>query len=222
MNPKLVWRILYGAAALLVAAVLVFTIARPVVVLPRIRLAPGYALQNNAGQPVTSEHQRGRLTLYSFAYTRCGADCQAVYDSLQAVDALLAARPARQPALRFVTLTLDPAHDTPTCLAAFPAPFRPRATEWLWLTGDEKRLRDIIGGSFEVLYEPQPDGSVFFAPRFVLVDGEGVVRAIYEGATLDAARFNQHLDLLYKEIAQAEGPARLAYQAAHLFACYPH
>ncbi len=215
-------KILALALAVLVAAVLIFTIARPVVVLPRIRLAPGYSLTGSNGGPVTSEDQRGRLTLYSFAYTRCGADCQPVYDSLEEIDAFLAARTPRQPALRFITLTVDPANDRPEVLAAFHRPFQPAAVEWFWLTGQEKWLKTVIGGSFEVLYQPQDDGTIFFAPRYILVDGAGVVRAVYDGAALDARQFVSHLDLLYKEIEQASGPARLAYEAAHLFACYPH
>lgn len=215
-------KILALALAVLVAAVLIFTIARPVVVLPRIRLAPGYSLNDSSGRAVTSEDQRGRLTLYSFAYTRCGEDCRPVYDSLRGIDTLLAARAPRQPALRFITLTLDPINDSPQVLAAFPRPFQPAAVEWLWLTGQEKWLKTVAGGSFEVLYQPQQDGTIFFAPRYVLVDGAGVVRAVYDGANLDARQFLGHLDLLYKEIEQASGPARLAYEAAHLFACYPH
>jgi protein SCO1/2 len=222
MSSKIVWRTVYIATAAVVAAVLIFTTARPVVVLPRIRLAPGYALLDSAGRTVSSEDQRGKLVLYSFAYTRCGEACQPVYDSLQAIDAHLAARSPREPDLRLITLTLDPTRDTPTGLSNFQMPFQPPRVEWVWLTGEEKWLKNVIGGSFEVLYEPQDDGSIFFAPRFILVDGEGVVRAIYEGAVHDAARFSQHLDLLYQEIEQAAGPARLAYEAAHLFACYPH
>ncbi len=214
-------RYVYITGALLVGAVLFFTIARPVVVLPRIRLAPGYVLQDQTAANISSEDARGKLTLYSFAYTGCKTDCAAIYDSLQAIDAAVAAQPPRSPALRFVTLTIDPQHDTPQTLQNFERPFTPAAVEWIWLTGSETWMRSVTGGAFEVLYQPQDDGSVFFAPRYILVDGVGVVRAIYDGAALDAGTFMQHLALLYKEIEQSGGASRLAYEAAHFFACYP-
>jgi len=215
-------KLLAGAAALLVIGVLWFALARPVLVLPRIRLGPGYSLVDGAGKTVTSEEGRGKLTLYSFAYSRCEDDCAALYRTLEAIDSGLAARPERSPALRFITLTIDPEYDTQQRLAGFDLPFTPRTVDWRWLTGPEKILKNVSGGAFGVLYEPQEDGSVFFAPRFVLVDGEGVVRAMYDGAELNTERFLDQLDLVYEEIAQAEGAAKLAYEAAHFFACYPH
>jgi len=214
-------RIFYIVTGLLVAGVLYFTIARPVVVLPRIRLAPGYLLQDQNGVNVSSEQARGSLTLYSFAYTGCVEDCARLYASLEAIDAAVAASPAREPALRFITISIDPGHDTPAVLAAFQRPYTTKAVEWTWLTGSEQWVRTVVGGSFEVLYQAQDDGSIFYAPQFVLVDGSGVVRGIYEGASLDAQRFVSQLDLLYKEIEETGGAARLAYEAAHFFACYP-
>lgn len=78
---------------------------------------------------MNSEDGRGVVTLYSFAYTRCGADCEPVYRILEAVDRSLAGQALRDPQLRFVTLTLDPSFDTPGRLAAFGAPFQPQAAE---------------------------------------------------------------------------------------------
>lgn len=222
MKSALYWKILVGVAAALVIGVLWFALARPVLVLPRIRLAPGYSLVDAAGQAVTSEDGRGKLTLYSFAYSRCTADCESIYQTLQSIDQSLAQQPQRVPEFRFVTITIDPAYDTPQQLAAFNLPFTPQAVDWRWLTGEEKILKNVSGGAFGVLYQPREDGSVFFAPRYVLVDGEGIVRAVYDGAQLDSQRFLEQLTLVYEEISQAQGAARLAYEAAHFFACYPH
>lgn len=222
MKARWYWKVAAVSAALVVVAILWFVIARPVLVLPRISLAPGYSLVDGSGQTVTSEDARGKLTLYSFAYSRCAQDCDAIYGTLQAIDSSLAAQPLRTPALRFVTLTIDPAHDTQQQLAEFSLPFQPRAVEWMWLTGPEKILKNVSGGAFGVLYQPREDGTIFFAPRYVLVDGEGIVRAFYDSAELEPERFLGQLDLVYEEIAQAQGSARLAYEAAHFFACYPH
>ena len=83
-------------------------------------------------------------------------------------------------------------------------------------------MKNVSGGAFGVLYQPRENGTIFFAARYVLVDGEGIVRAIYDTPELDTGRFVEQLDLVYEEIAQAQGSARLAYEAAHFFACYPH
>lgn len=206
----------------LVALVLWFTIARPVVVLPRMQLAPGYGLQDARGQLVTSEDQRGVLVLYSFAYSRCQATCSKLYKTLQTVDEELAKTPDRKPPFRFITLTVDPTRDTPQQLAQFKLPFEPKAVPWTWLSGTEQRMKDVVGGGFELYYQPQADGSVAFAPAFVLVDGFGVVRAEYDAYEISSRLLLEHIELLYKEIEQSSGLGSLAYEAAHFFACYPH
>jgi protein SCO1/2 len=69
----------------------------------------------------------------------------------------------------------------------------------------------------------RPDGSIGFDPGFVIVDGWGVIRGDYRYQTLsdDADKLTRHLGLLATEIRYASGPGAIAYEAAHLFLCYP-
>jgi protein SCO1 len=206
---------------LLVIGVLWFNIARPIVVLPRIRLAPGYGLHDPTGKLVTSEDQRGKLTLYSFAPSRCGKECQSMYSTLHTVDEELAKRSPVNPPLNFITITVDPEYDTPDHLTQTPLPFEPQRVNWTWLTGSQEKIKLVNGAGFNVLYQPQPDGSVYFAPKMVLVDGFGTIRDEFDSTDMDSSRILKKLDLLWKEIEHAQGPDRLAYEAAHFFACYP-
>lgn len=215
------WWIVYGLVGLLAAGIIWFATARPVVVLPRMNLAPGYLLTQADGGSLTSEDGRGVVTLYSFAYTRCQEPCQPAYRILQAVDRSLAGQAPRDPALRFVTLTLDPTYDTPERLSQSPLPFQPQAVAWTWLTGEEGKVKAVAGGGFEVLYQSQGDGVNLIESRLVLVDGFGVIRADLDPQRTDPEMVMELIDLLYKEIATSHGAARLAYEAAHFFACYP-
>ncbi len=214
-------RVVLGVGVLLILAVLWFTTARPVLVLPRLRLAPGFALTAASGAPVTSEDQRGKLTLYSFAYSGCAERCTNLYATLQELDATLAERGALTPPLRFITISIDP-QDNPQRLAQFVLPFQPRAVEWLWLTGPETTLRTVIGAGFEVLAQPDEAGGFVLAPRFVLVDGAGIIRGEYDAAVTSSRQIAEYLDILYAEIEKSTGASKLAYEAAHFFACYPH
>lgn len=214
--------ILAFLGAAVAAFVLWFALARPVLVLPRLRLAPGFSLTGADGASVTSEAGRGKITLYTFAFTNCQAQCAKTYDTLQAIDAGLSQWPSVVPPFRIVTLSIDPANDTPQTLASFRLPFQPKVSDWTWVTGSPERMKEIIGGSFEVLYAPQPDGSLVFSPRYVLVDGEGIIRGDYDGTTTSPESILNYLSILYEEIANTTGPGRMAYEAAHFFACYPH
>jgi cytochrome oxidase Cu insertion factor (SCO1/SenC/PrrC family) len=208
--------------AILAAGIMWFTIARPVVVLPRVKLAPGYYLLSGQKKSITSEDRRGKITLYSFAYTRCTSDCQTIYNNLKVIDSKLSSRQILNPPLDFITLTIDPEWDTPNRLADFPLPFQPHSVKWSWVTGTPNLVRTIAANGFEILFSPLPEGKVVFSPRYVLVDGEGIIRAELEGNEFTPDRFLSYLDILYKEISESQGASHLAYEAAHFFACYPH
>lgn len=220
----------YGLAIGVTLAIVAFNIIRPITVLPRIAPAPGYSLLGADGQRVTSEDQRGKLTLYSFSYLDCTDACPQSLDDIARVrQAVGEALPADTP-LTFVTISLDPARDTTARLAEMPPEARGQsATDpaWLLLTGDPMRTRYTVGGGFGVYYsEPKEptDGSpgrVTFDPRYVLVDGLGIMRAEYRTGTPDPDLIARDVNLLVEEAANSEGIARLGYEAAHLFLCYP-
>jgi hypothetical protein len=61
---KLLWGLL-GIAVLLAAGIVCFTTTQWMVALPRIRLAPGYALILPGGDSLNRETGRGEVTLYT-------------------------------------------------------------------------------------------------------------------------------------------------------------
>lgn len=220
---------LYAVAIVVALSIVAFNIIRPIVVLPRIAPSPGFALVGSDGQPVTSEDQRGFLTLYSFSYLDCDDACPQSYADIAALRAdVAAALPAGTP-LRFVTISLDPEHDTPQRLSEAAASWRQPADalDWQLLTGDPLRTRTTVGGGFRVYFsepkEPTAEspGRVTFDPRYVLVDHLGIMRADYRTGTLDPALLARDVNLLLEEAANSQGVVRLGYEAAHLFLCYP-
>lgn len=218
----------YAFLGLILAAVLAFNIFRPITVLPRIGLAPGYALTDSQNQILTSEDNRGQMTLYSFTYTHCQADCPQAGDVLAGLhQALTAAAPPDFP-VSFVTVSLDPERDTPAARQAYLAQFQQAQGDvsWHFLAGDPTRTRYMVGGGFELYYrqeEADRDGHyrITFEPRFALVDGMGIIRAEYLTANPDPDIIIRDLNLLAEEARRSHGAARLAYEAAHLFMCYP-
>ncbi len=215
--------LLYGIGVLLAGAVFLFKVLQPVQVLPRIRLAPGFALVDQDGRTLTSEDMRGAVVLYSFYYTACRQDCQQMLPTLQAIQAGLREIASSTP-VRMVTISFDPAHDTPERLRDFAAQVGADPDLWRFATQpDTTLLKAIIGGGFEVYYRPRADGTFDFDPAFILVDPLGVVRGEYRYRTLtpDQERILRHINVLLDEIRNAKGAAKGLYEAAHLFLCYP-
>lgn len=226
-HSRRVW--FYGLATLIALSIVAFNVIRPITVLPRIAPAPGFAFVGSDGQPVTSEDQRGFLTLYSFTYLDCDASCPQSLESIAALrQSVTAALPPDTP-LHFVTISLDPERDTPERLrqAGEALGLAAGGREWQLLTGDPARLRATIGGGFRVYFsepkEPTPEspGRVTFDPRYVLVDHLGIMRGDYRTGTLDPDLLARDVNLLVEEAQNSDGIARLGYEAAHLFLCYP-
>ncbi len=220
-----VWplRALYVLGALLVVGVLAFATFKPLRVMPRISLAPGFAFTNQAGVVRTSEDYRGKVTLYSFSYTGCGAGCPQTADQLAAFRERLAANKPQGIDVALVTISVDPEHDTPEALARMAATYPgDPAIPWDWLTGDPLKTKYAVGGGFNVYYDKKAGDptAIRFEPHFVLVDGWGIIRADYRTSQLDQALVMRDLQSIADEARNSTGVARVAYEAAHVFRCY--
>lgn len=209
----------------LVVGAFAFTVWQPIQVLPRIGLAPGYALVDQHGDRYTSESARGSITLYAFAPLDCGTRCDAADATLAEVSRRVAAEvDLGDVGFRVVTIALDPVSEAdPAALAAAAGRSGADGERWRWIGGDEDRVRTLVGAGFRRGYEPGADGELRFDPGFVLVDGNGLIRGDYRYRTTapDTDKLVGNLQVLAGEIRNAHGAAAVAYEAAHLFLCYP-
>jgi len=121
--------------------------------------------------------------------------------------------------VRMVTITVDAQGDTPPVLRAYAARLGVETSEWTFLTGSDRELKQLIGGGYGVYYRIDGD-DVELDQHAVLVDGTGLLRAEYDGARLDPAIVMRDIGLVEQEANSSEA-ARPIYEMAHLFVCYP-
>lgn len=162
--------------------------------LPPIQPAPEGEVLDLSGRAMPlAALTRARITLLGLVYTRC-ADPDAcpratwAFSSVRAMlrDDRLAAR------VRLVTLSFDPAHDTPPVLARYAARVRGRgAPEWRFVTTrSHEALAPILDGFGQDLRVAADSLAVPGTEEFThtlkvfLIDPEGMVREIYSGAYL--------------------------------------
>jgi protein SCO1/2 len=194
---------LYGFLGLLVVGAIAFKVFQPVQVVPRIRLAPGFALTTQEGQRLTNEDLRGQFVLYNFIYTGCSDPCNNLNQTMSEIQARLGEVELGKISVKFVTISFDPQNDTPEVLSAYAQKQGVNPEQWLFATGDDPTLlKTIIGGSFEAYYQPKEDGSFTFDPKFVLVDGWGIIRGEYryQTTTPHADRILRHIGVLAEEV----------------------
>ncbi|MFM8322811.1 MAG: SCO family protein [Chloroflexota bacterium] len=210
--------------AVILLGAMAFKIFQPIQVLPRIRLAPGFSWTDQDGQRLTNEDLRGKLVLYTFFYTHCPPEaCAAQNRVMGDVQRRLGELEQAGVPVRLVSVSVDTERDTPQALSEYARAAGADPQVWRFASaGDPRLLKTVVGGGFEVFYQPQPDGAFQLDPVFVLVDGWGLVRGEYRYTTLspESDRIIRHLGVLIDEVQNSSGANRLAYEAAHLFLCY--
>jgi cytochrome oxidase Cu insertion factor (SCO1/SenC/PrrC family) len=149
--------------------------------LPRLAQVPAFRLQERGGGEVTLEDLRGQRWVADFIFTQCGGICPAM-------TARLARLRREVPAdVRFVSITVDPRHDTREVLADY-AKRAGADARWLFLTGPQKDLYRLSTegfklAAFEVSAQDQAagaDGPFLHSSKFVLVDREATIRGYYD------------------------------------------
>jgi protein SCO1/2 len=211
-------RIFYGLALLPLVAVILFAALRPLKVLPRIRISPGYMLVDQNGNRVSSEEMRGQITLYSFTSTNCGLPCAGSEGVMADVAAQL--QPQSDVPVELVTIAVDEQALLPDTLRAYALGKGIEPTRRL-LTGEAQQVKLVVGGGFSTFYERDSRGQLQLDPALMLVDGLGILRAKYRGRLPSPSTILRDIDLLTQEARNSTGLTRYAYEAAHLFLCYP-
>jgi protein SCO1/2 len=206
--------------AIPIVAVMAFILFQPIKVLPRLGLAPAFALTDQDGRRLTSEALRGRLVLYNFTYTRCTPPCPQTSETMRRLQQQLTGLNTGSLPVELVTISLDPAHDTPERLRAYANRLGADTRTWRFVTGEPAQLKNITGG-FGIYSSGDDNVSSTVEPVFALVDGWGLVRAVYRTPTLDLDLVARDLRLIVQEVRNSQGVNRYAYEAAHLFLCYP-
>jgi protein SCO1 len=200
-------------------ATIAFATLQPIKILPRISLAPGYSLIDQDGNRLTNEALRGSIVIYNFTPTQCAAPCPETSKTLREMQAVLDAVEMGDIPLQFVTISTDPTHDTPEALNTYAKKLGADTNRWHFASGDPAQLK-MISTSFQTTYAQNNDGSFTTDPVFALVDGWGILRALYHTATPDVKLLQHDLQLVVDEAQKSQGINHYAYEAAHLFLCH--
>ena len=105
---------------------------------------PMVSLTTSEGRPLTSADLRGHVTAITFIFTRCPVPdfCPLMMKRFQEVQRALESRGSSQD-LRLLSVTLDPAFDTPQVLLAYGASKGVDAARWQLATGTSEEIAKL-------------------------------------------------------------------------------
>jgi cytochrome oxidase Cu insertion factor (SCO1/SenC/PrrC family) len=156
--------------------------------LPPITRVGEHALLDEAGAPAKLlAWEAGEAALVSFVYLSCPDSCPTATATFAALDAKLAERPALARRVRLVTVSFDPARDTPERMAALRRALAPRG-RWRFATAASEDALEPVLDDFGQDAAPREGDSperIAHVLKVFLVDGEGQVRNVYSAGFLD-------------------------------------
>ena len=120
--------------------------------LPRLWEVPDFAFIERSGQSVTRADLLGKVWIASLIFTRCVEECPLVSSHMARLQGAFTA----EPDVRLVSITVDPAYDTPEVLTRYAQSFAAQPQRWLFLTGDKATIYRLVREGFRLgLIDPQ-------------------------------------------------------------------
>jgi len=162
-------------------------------ILAESEIAPDFALVDQDGRPRTLSELRGRAVLLDFVYTQCTGPCSLV-TGLH-VDVQRALAPEARDGVRFVSVSLDPANDTPIALGRYARARGADLDGWSFLTGPPERVSALLS-QYGVGSIRRGDGQIEHNVVAFLIDPEGRIAKRYLGLKHDPAAIARDLAAL--------------------------
>ncbi|HEY7647988.1 MAG TPA: SCO family protein [Methylomirabilota bacterium] len=155
-------------------------------VLHAIMRAPEGRVLDLDGRPYPmSRFTSGKITLLGFIYTSCveAQGCPFAYQVFHTIHHRVSEQATLSPRVRLVSLSFDPARDTPARMRAYAAGRPLKGVEWDFLTTESpQRLLPLLEGfGQDVRIDPGggPVGGLAHTLKVFLIDARGIVREIY-------------------------------------------
>jgi protein SCO1 len=174
--------------------------------LPVLGAAPAFSYLTQEGRRLSSADLLGHVWIADFIFTACTNVCP----MLTARMAMLQRRIA-DPHVRFISFSVDPAHDTPEVLRQYAARWRQDEPRWLLLATTRQTVAAVVEGLLATVAPGMtPNEPLAHSNDFTLVDASGLIRGVYSSEDeAQLVRLREDLG----ELTRGSGPAPAAASA---------
>ena len=190
----------------LLAASLVVTAAVPVALahgvpgsgerLPRIGPAHQFSLTAHDRSQFNLHELKGKVVALNFIFARCTDVCPLATAKMVRIQNALGDQFGRD--VFFLSVTVDPEHDTPEVLAKYARALGCNESGWRFLTGSESDIQ-TVARRYGVYSKSGADGDVDHILITSLIDRTGTLRVQYLGERFNPDELLHDLQTLTRE-----------------------
>jgi protein SCO1/2 len=134
---------------------------------------------NQLGKHVSLDDLHGKVLVIDFFFSRCPSICpglamrmKRLQDSFKQNDSIV----------QFISVSVDPAHDSVPQLRRFADRFSANHDTWWFVTGDKKEIYDFALHELKAgLADTEVDTAFIHTENFFLLDSNRIVRGWYNG-----------------------------------------
>ncbi len=159
--------------------------------------AAGFTLDDAQGRSLSLADYRGKVVVLNFVYAGCPDVCPLHSERIAEIQEMIDPTPMRD-MVQFITITTDPAHDTPEVMKAY-GPIRGLApVNWVFLTSGRSRPAATreIAWRYGLKFTRVEDDYLMHGLVTFLIDKSGNLRAKYHGLKFKPVNFVMHVNAL--------------------------
>ncbi|RFC65838.1 SCO family protein [Mesorhizobium denitrificans] len=164
--------------------------------------APGFELADADGDPVRLSDFSDKIVVLNFVFASCIDVCPLHSDLIARVQEMVNATPMKD-MVQFLTVTTDPAADTPEILKAHGPSHGLDPRNWLFLTARDGQAEDAtrkLAEEYNQRFDPLDDGQQMHGVVTHIIDRGGRFAAKYHGLRFDPLNLVMYLNGLTNNV----------------------
>ncbi len=142
-------------------------------VLPELGAVGEFSLVNQENKPLNHASLENKLWIVNFFFTKCTGPCPLMSQKMAKLQKDLESTPE----VNFLSISVDPANDTPAVIQEYGKKVEANFQKWTFATGEKAEVLRLAQESFKLPAGETPD---MHSTKFVLVDAKGQIRAYYD------------------------------------------
>jgi protein SCO1 len=153
---------------------------------------------NQLGQRVSLDDLKGKVIVLDFFFTRCPSICPGLARNMKKLQDAFVKNPD---IVQFISISVDPLHDSVPQLRKFADRFEANHDSWWFVQGDKKEINDFAFSEIKAsIADSEVDTAFIHTENFFLLDSSRVVRGWYNGFdTTDLAMLARDIPTLMLE-----------------------